>query len=175
MLPPMFSPEASAAAITRIHHECDLIDRGPAEIRICQPVVVAADLDDREMRSIAHGRATTYLQYPKYGDALAVANGWEMSSVQQLRGHRFWAGQGTIGDRPFHRHQMLEVANVIPDQWMLDTCAIGSVDECVASLQRWRDIGVDEITTYGSTPAQNAAVIAAWRAKAAAAAPTPAT
>jgi hypothetical protein len=45
---------------------------------------------------------------------------------------------------------------------MLDSCAIGTVDECLASLQRFREAGADEIVTYGSTPGQNAGLAAAW-------------
>jgi hypothetical protein len=37
------------------------------------------------------------------------------------------------------------------------------VDECVTSLRRFRDAGADEVATFGSTPMQNAALIAAWR------------
>jgi len=58
---------------------------------------------------------------------------------------------------------MLDVAAQIPDEYMLDCSAIGSVDECVTSLQRFIDAGADEIATYGSTPAQNAKLVAAWR------------
>jgi hypothetical protein len=46
---------------------------------------------------------------------------------------------------------------------VLDCSAIGTVDECVSSLQRFIDAGADEVTTYGSTPRQNAALIEAWR------------
>jgi hypothetical protein len=48
---------------------------------------------------------------------------------------------------------------------MLESCAIGSAQDCVASLQRFRDAGADEIVTYGSTPAQNAGLAAAWGAR----------
>jgi hypothetical protein len=53
--------------------------------------------------------------------------------------------------------------SVIPWSWVLDCSAIGSVDECVTSLQRFIDAGADEVTTYGSTPRQNDALIEAWR------------
>jgi hypothetical protein len=35
----------------------------------------------------------------------------------------------------------------------------------VRTLQDFRDAGADEVTTYGSTPAQNAELIAAWRTR----------
>ena len=48
---------------------------------------------------------------------------------------------------------------------MRDTCAIGSVDECIAHFGALKKIGVDEFALYGSTPAQNAKLITAWRAR----------
>lgn len=35
----------------------------------------------------------------------------------------------------------------------------------MASLEHFRDAGADEIVTYGSTPAQNARLAAAWAAR----------
>jgi hypothetical protein len=58
---------------------------------------------------------------------------------------------------------MLEVAAGIPDEYMEECSAFGTVEECVTSLQRFMDAGADEIATYGSTPKQNAALIEAWR------------
>jgi 5,10-methylenetetrahydromethanopterin reductase len=48
---------------------------------------------------------------------------------------------------------------------MSESCALGSVDQCVTTLQRFRDAGADEIATYGSTPAQNADLATAWAAR----------
>jgi 5,10-methylenetetrahydromethanopterin reductase len=163
LLPPVLTPEATANAVERIRVACERIDRDPNEIRICQAVITAPGLDDIETRSLAHGRAVGYLQYPGYGETLVEENGWQMSVVHELRAHRQLAANEKVADRLYHRHQLLEPAKIIPDDWMIDTCAIGSVDECVSSLQRFRDAGADEIATYGSTPAQNAKLIEAWR------------
>ena len=48
---------------------------------------------------------------------------------------------------------------------MTESCALGSVPDCVASLRRFRDAGADEIITYGSTPRQNATLARAWAAE----------
>jgi len=164
ILPPMLVPEATAAAVERIRVACERIDRDPAEIRVIQPTVTAPDMDDFEARSISTGRMVTYLQYPYYGDVLATANGWDLDVVQRMRDHKLFQGLDRAGDLTFHRHQMLEgPGSVIPWEWMLDCSAIGTPAECVTSLQRFLDAGADEVTTYGSTPRQNAALIAAWR------------
>jgi probable F420-dependent oxidoreductase len=163
LLPPVLTPEATGNAVQRIRVACARIDRDPKEIRVCQAVITAPDLDDIETRSLAHGRAVGYLQYPGYGETLVEENGWDISVVHELRAHQQLAANAKIADRLYHRHQLLEPAKTIPDGWMTETCAIGSVDECVASLQRFRDAGADEIATYGSTPAQNAKLVEAWK------------
>ena len=164
ILPPMLTPEATAAAVWRIRTACERIDRDPASIRIVQPVVTAPKMDDFEARSISTGRLVTYLQYPYYGDILATANGWDLDVVRRMRAHPQLTSASRIGDLTYHRHQMVEgPGSVIPWEWVLDCSAIGTPDECVTSLQRFIDAGADEVTTYGSTPRQNAALIAGWR------------
>jgi probable F420-dependent oxidoreductase len=164
ILPPMLTPDATAAAVARIRLACERIGRDPAEIRIVQPVVTGPGMDDFEARSISTGRLVTYLQYAYYGDILATANGWDLDVVREMRAHPQLTSAPRVGDLTYHRHQMVEgPGSVIPWEWILDCSAIGSPDECVTSLQRFIDAGADEVTTYGSTPRQNAALIAAWR------------
>ena len=163
LLPPVLTPAATAAAVARIQLACERIDRDPATVRICQCVITAPGLSDDETRALAHARAVTYLQAPEYGDALVRANGWDLVSVEKLRAHRQFQGQKEMADVAFHRIQLVEPARLVPDAWMQETCALGSVDECVAQLQRFRDAGADEIAIYGSTPGQNAELITAWR------------
>jgi len=165
ILPPVFTPRATEAAVQRIHEACERIDRDPASVRICQSVITAPDLDEEEFRQLAHGRTTSYLVYPGYGENLARVNGWDEQVVLDVRNHPIFAGLGKVADMELHRHQMLEAAALIPDEWMLDSCAFGTAEECAANLQRFADAGADEITTYGSTPAQNAGLLAAWNAR----------
>jgi probable F420-dependent oxidoreductase len=164
ILPPMLVPEATAAAVERIRAACETVGRDPTEIRIVQPVVTGANIDEFEARSISAGRLVTYLQYPYYGDILATANGWSLDVVNRMRNHELFQNLDRMGDLTFHRHQMVEgPGSVIPWEWILDCSAIGTPAECVTSLQRFIDAGADEVTTYGSTPRQNTELIAAWR------------
>jgi probable F420-dependent oxidoreductase len=163
ILPPMYTPAATAKAVERIRIACERIDRDPATVRVCVPVVTAPDMDEVETASISAGRLTTYLQYPYYGDMLAAENDWDAEPIQRLRDHEQFQGLDRAADLTFQRHQMLGPAAELPWEWITDCSAIGTVDECVTSLQRFLDAGADEIATYGSTPAQNAALIDAWR------------
>jgi probable F420-dependent oxidoreductase len=167
LLPPVFTPQATAAAVARVREACERIDRDPAEVRICQCVITAPDLDDEEARALAHGRAVSYFVYPGYGENLARVNGWDEDVILAVRNHPQFSGLDKVPDLVFHRHEMLTPAQLIPDEWMHDSCAIGSAEDCAQNLQRFADAGADEIATYGSTPGQNAGLIAAWRRAAA--------
>jgi probable F420-dependent oxidoreductase len=165
LLPPVFTPTATREIVDRLHQECRDIGRDPATLHVCQSVITAPDLDDTETRTLAHARAVTYLDAPGYGEMLVRLNGWDPGPLQALREHDQFKGMDSVSDLQFHRADLLGPAALVPDDWMTESCAIGSVDECVASLRRFRDAGADEIVTYGSTPGQNAALAAAWGAR----------
>jgi probable F420-dependent oxidoreductase len=164
LLPPVFTPTATRAIVDRLHDECRAIERDPASLRICQSVITAPELDDTETRTLAHARAVTYLDAPGYGEMLVELNGWDPAPLQALRTHDQFRGMDSVSDLRFHRAELLGPASLVPDAWMHESCALGSIDACVATLRRFRDAGADEIVTYGSTPQQNASLAAAWAA-----------
>lgn len=164
MLYPFLTAEAVHAAVTRMRGACEAAGRDPASLHVCHPIVTAPELDDFTTRAYAHARAVTYLEWPGHGEWLTSSNGWDQSVLAELRAHRQFATltNGAV-DQTFHRAQLMEPAKLVPDAWMEESCAIGSVEHCVDVLRSYRDAGADEIAIYGSTPAENAALIAAWR------------
>ncbi|MEA2167681.1 MAG: hypothetical protein QOF76_981 [Solirubrobacteraceae bacterium] len=164
MLYPFLTVDAVRTAVERIRTACADGGRDPDSIRICHPIVVAPELDDFTTRAYAHARAVTYLEWPGHGESLCGSNDWDTSVLTQLREHRQLAGKNA--DQDFHRAQLMEPAQLVPDEWMEASAAIGSVAHCVERLQEYRDAGADEIAVYASTPAENAALIAAWRDRA---------
>ena len=163
LLPPTLVPEATRASVQRVRNACERIGRNPDEVRVCQCVVTAPELDEIETLSLVHGRAVGYLQYNGYGDVLAAANGWDPDTVRSILAHQKFVGLEVAADRRYHRHELLEPAALIPEQWMRESNAYGTVSECVSTLQNFIDAGADEIATYGSTPQQNRELIEAWR------------
>jgi 5,10-methylenetetrahydromethanopterin reductase len=164
LLPPVFTPEATRSIVSRLRSECERIGRDPASLRVCQSVITAPELDEDETRALAHARAVTYLDAPGYGEMLVQLNGWDPAPLTRLRDHEQFRSMGTaVSDLSFHRTQLLGPASLVPDEWMEESCALGSIDRCVATLRSFRDAGADEIVTYGSTPGQNAGLAAAWR------------
>lgn len=162
LLIPNMTPQATHEAVQRIRGECEKIGRDPMSIRIAQCVITAPELSDTETRQLAHARAVTYLQAPGYGEALVRLNHWDTGVLKKLQEHRQFRNAEVIADAAFHRADLMEPAKLVPDDWMTESCAIGTVDECVKQLQRFRDAGADEIVSYGSTPKQNAKLLQAW-------------
>jgi len=165
LLIPNMTPRATSESVTRIRDACAAIDRDPNSIHIAQCVITAPELDDNETRQLAHARAVTYLQVPGYGDALVRLNHWDAAALNKLKSHRQLSGLERIADAKFHRAGLMEPAKWVPDEWMEDSCALGSVQNCVEKLQEFKNAGADEIVTYGSTPGQNAKLLAAWVAQ----------
>jgi 5,10-methylenetetrahydromethanopterin reductase len=79
-----------------------------------------------------------------------------MTSGEQLRGI-------ASADQAFHRKDLLGPASLIPNSWMEQTSGIGSIDDCINTLQQFKDAGADELALYGSTPEQNAELIGKGR------------
>jgi 5,10-methylenetetrahydromethanopterin reductase len=90
-------------------------------------------------------------------------NGWDEQVVLDVRSHPIFTGLGKVADMAMQRHQMMDAAALIPDEWMLDSCAYGTAEECATNLRRFADAGANEIATYGSTPTQNAGLVTAWK------------
>ena len=163
MLWPCMTPEAVHNAVTRIRRSAEEQDRDPESVRIIAPVITAPDLSDDETRALCHARLVTYVTWPGAVEMFAQINGWDPAPFHAVSNHPMFNVMPDVSaDLSFHRDEMLDPASLIPDTWIEASCAIGSVDECVAKLREFKDAGADELATYGSTPGQNAKLAAAW-------------
>jgi len=170
LIPAMVTPTGVARVAENIREACERVGRDPASVRILIEVVTAPELSEGEAFQLANARAVTYLQPPAWAQAYPPLNDWDPAIMQRLREHgQFRAVGDGLADLKYHRIDLLEPAKLIPQEWMDEACALGSIDTCIRKLAEYRAAGADEITTYGSTPAQNAKLVEAWRAR------TPAT
>lgn len=164
MLQPFTTVAAAADAVRRIRSARTELGLDAA-IRICLPVISACDLDEAQTVAITKARLVTYVQMPDNAKIYANQNHWDPEVMRRVQEHELFRDLSRANaDQVFHREQLLGPAALIPDQWIEESCAMGSPAECVATLQRYRDVGIDEFALYGTTPAQNASLVAAWRA-----------
>ena len=163
IMPAMVTPAAVATVRANLDTACERAGRDAASIRLFVEVVTAPGLSESETRQLTNARAVTYFQPPEWGHCYALLNGWDEDVMNRLREHVQLRGvNDELADLSFHRRELEEPARLIPDEWMHEACAIGSVDDCVRKLREFRDAGADEICTYGSTPSQNAGLVKAW-------------
>jgi 5,10-methylenetetrahydromethanopterin reductase len=164
MLWPCMTPDAVRNAVTRIRGAAESNLRDPSSVRIIAPVITAPELSDHETRALAHARLITYATWPGYAEVFAKINNWALEPFKAIAAHpMFTAMPDVSADLSFHREELMDPASLVPNTWIEESCAIGSVEACAKKLKEFKDAGADEIATYGSTPAQNAALVSAWR------------
>jgi probable F420-dependent oxidoreductase len=162
-LQPFLTLEAVHNAVTAIRNECERIGRDFGTLRICLPLVSVIGLSADEARLQMHARMVTYLGQPRMAAIYERLNGWDAAPAQQIREHPMFRHDPDRIDHHFHRADLAEVARMVPDEWMYSTSLTGSPGDGVATMAAYRALGVDEISTYGTSPAQNTALVAAWR------------
>jgi len=162
-LQPFITAEAVHNAVTWLRAECGRVGRDPDSMRVVAPMVSAPDLDEERARAYGHARMVTYIGQPGMVDAYARINGWDPAFADPVREHPMFAADPDRVDHNFHRDQLMEVAKLVPDEWVYSTSLMGSVADCVAKMAEYKAAGADEICFYGSTAAENASLVAAWR------------
>jgi probable F420-dependent oxidoreductase len=165
LLVPFLTTEAVSRAVKMMREERERVGLDPEAFRVCHPIVTAPNLDDEYTLAISAARFVTYIVgMPVFSKAWIKLNDWDPATMQKILDHpQFSAMARATADQSFHREELLEPARLVPKEWMESTCAIGTIDECVAKLKEFREAGADELALYGSTPADNGELIDAWR------------
>lgn len=163
LLSPFMTPEAVHNTVTTIRAHRERMDLDP-DIPICHPIVTAPDLDEDTTLRYTAARLVTYLQLPDLAKIFRKLNHWDDGPIQKIIEHKQFRDLPRANvDQSFHLSQLSEPARLVPWEWVEQTAAVGSIDDCVATLQRFRDAGATELAIYGSDPIENAALAAAWR------------
>jgi 5,10-methylenetetrahydromethanopterin reductase len=127
--------------------------RDPDAVRLYGMVVVAADLPRDEVDLRVRARLVTYLNAPKLGESLVQANGWDPHVLEELAAHPLIVAlEGRTADGNLSGEQLVEVSQVIPDEWFDEGAAVGSNEHCAAVLRSLQAAGADEMIVHGSTP-----------------------
>src|SRR3546814_17556071 len=59
---------------------------------------------------------------------------------------------------------MAEAVAMLPDEWLEQGAAIGSLSRCATRLAEYRAAGADQLLLHGTTPDQQEDIVAAGRA-----------
>lgn len=162
-LQPFMTADAVAQSVTWIRAECERIGRDFEELRIVAPMVSAPECSEEQERAYLHARMVTYIGQPGMLEIYERVNGWNPGLADPVRHHPMFADDPDRVDHRFHREDLMEVAKLVPDEWVYQTSLTGPLADCVAKMQRYKDAGAHEICFYGSTTAENAGLIRAWR------------
>lgn len=114
------------------------------------------------------GRLATYLQ--GYGDLLVQTNDWDPDVLKRFREdavvQTFQPAGGAMNviDSPSTSVGQLEhISSLLPAEW-LAPAAVGSPDQCAASIRNQLDIGADGVILHGASPEELQPLLPAYRA-----------
>ncbi|MDQ1695783.1 MAG: hypothetical protein QOJ03_1136 [Frankiaceae bacterium] len=165
LLHPFLTPEGQRRSAAAVREAALAAGRDPESILAVGTVVVAADLSADEVAVKVRGRLVTYLDAPLLGSSLVKANGWDQGVLDRLAAHPLIkALDGRTADGSLSPEQLVEVSEVIPEDWFSSGAAVGSVADCASRLRHYLDAGVEEMIIHGSTPDLLAPTIAAFAA-----------
>ena len=117
----------------------------------------ACDVSEERYLKLIVARLATYLQIPRYGEALVNVNGWDMDTLKSFRSAPIVAGMTGAIDSVASYAELAEIEKLIPQEWR--PAAVGDPKTCA---QRWLDqfkAGADGIIIHASTPEEFAPVL----------------
>ena len=117
----------------------------------------ACDVSEERYLKLIVARLATYLQIPRYGEALVNVNGWDMDRLKSFRSSPIVAGMTGAIDSVASYAELAEIEKLIPKEWR--PAAVGDAKTCA---QRWLDqfnAGADGIIIHASTPEEFAPVL----------------
>ena len=163
ILHPFLTTDAVARAVGIVRAAAESAGRDPSAIHIVSTVVAAPALSAEREGLAVRARAISYFQVRGLGELLVAANDWDPAVLTAIREHASVTGKG-IADTALTRDRLVDVADVIPQEWFDDGAAVGSVDLCVGRARAYRAVGADEVLLHGASPAEAAPMIARWLA-----------
>ena len=153
LLHPFVSPQGVRNSTRIVREAAERAGRDPMAVRIYHNVIVAPDLPKDEEDAVVRGRAITYFELPGFGDLIVEINGWDKSVLEAVRAHpKIAALNGKPADQAYTRQELVDVGQLLPQQWIDDGAAVGTAARCADRLMAYLDAGADEILLHGSSP-----------------------
>lgn len=153
LLHPFVSPTGVKNSAKIVRDAAEKAGRDPMSVRIYHNIIVAPDLPRDEEDAVVRGRAITYFELPGFGDLIVEINEWDKAVLDQIRAHPKIASlNGKPADQAYTRAELVDVGQLLPQQWIDEGAAVGSAKRCADQLMDYLDVGADEILLHGAAP-----------------------
>lgn len=164
LLHPLLTCEAVKRSVAIVREAAERAGRRADTVKIWANVVASPDLPLEQEAAVVGGRAITYLQAPALGDVIVEANGWDKTYLDNIRNHPLMASLGkTTADQGLAKEQLIELAQEIPNEWLVEGNALGTSKQCAGRLMDYIASGADAILLHGSAPSEMVLMVAALR------------
>lgn len=153
LLHPFVSPQGVRNSVKIVRDAAEKAGRDPMSVRIYHNIIVAPDLPKDEENAVVRGRAITYFELPGFGDLIVEINEWDKAVLGQIRAHpKIACLNGKPADQAYTRQELVDVGELLPQQWIDDGAAVGTAAQCADQLMAYLDAGADEILLHGAGP-----------------------
>jgi len=153
LLHPFVSPTGVANSARIVRDAAEKAGRDPMSVRIYHNIIVAPDLPKDEEDAVVRGRAITYFELPGFGDLIVEINEWDKAVLDNIRAHPKIASlNGKPADQAYTRQELVDVGQLLPQQWIDEGAAVGTASRCADQLMHYLDAGADEILLHGAAP-----------------------
>ncbi len=152
ILHPFLTTDAVAASVRAVRMAAAEAGRDVTRVRCYATVVVAPDRSSDENETAVNARGAGYFHVAGLGDALVVANGWDVAELARYRSHPLLISLGDRqADKALSRAELIEVSRSLPDHWLASASATGTAAQCATRLTEYLDAGADELILHGTT------------------------
>ncbi|ARU17684.1 TIGR03857 family LLM class F420-dependent oxidoreductase [Croceicoccus marinus] len=153
LLHPFVSPTGVANSTKIVRDAAEKAGRDPMSVRIYHNIIVAPDLPKDEEDAVVRGRAITYFELPGFGDLIVEINEWDKAVLDKVRAHPKIASlNGKPADQAYTREELVDVGQLLPQQWIDEGAAVGTASRCADQLMQYLAAGADEILLHGAAP-----------------------
>jgi 5,10-methylenetetrahydromethanopterin reductase len=132
-----WTDDAVTHSVALARRAAERAGRDPDALRVWAMLVTACDLPEEQILQRVVRRLTTYLQWPRYGELIVAANGWDPAVLRRVREHLVLADR-MADTASFSTEELLRLAEVYPEHWLRDGAAIGDRRTArTAPRERW--------------------------------------
>lgn len=156
-----FADETLARCVTAVRRAAEAAGRDPGKVKVWSCLATVGDHIDRATTlKKTVGRLATYLQ--AYGDLMVTTNGWDPAILARFRADALVAGfSGRAIDATATVGELEAIAELIPAEW-LAAAAVGTPEQCVATIRTQFALGADGVILHGASPRELEPIVEAY-------------